>query len=204
MNSRRTFLKRGALFVPFIFAPKLIRAQGILAKKQSVGSLNQRVVSGGGGGSLNMITGGENSGSITAWGATYLGCKLTVGASPIDVTQIGVYLSVADGYTNALVQIRAADGTTVLKSATINLAGGNNTVGRHLSAAFAPVTLSASTSYFLCCDGAFQSMRTSGTVVTTRSEVTVNDSAYESGGVMTVESAGAGHTYGPIDLVYTV
>jgi hypothetical protein len=62
--NRRTFIKSGALFVPMIFVPKLIRAQSLDDAVQAALIMRKRKrAGGGGGGTITLIGSGVSAGS---------------------------------------------------------------------------------------------------------------------------------------------
>lgn len=83
--NRRNFIKRGALFVPAIFVPRLIRAQADIADTaEGIAAFRRKVASGGGGGSPWSVIGtGIAAGSSNGGSSVTSGTYNTTGASLI-------------------------------------------------------------------------------------------------------------------------
>lgn len=126
------------------------------------------------------------------------GMKITVGASNITVTELGIYGNSSHYYSTVILYIRDAAGTSL----------GNVTVTWGTAAQYyyttlsSPVTLTASTTYYIMTeDMNFNDMYMStGTTVTTTSAATLDGGA--SGQPPAADGTGANHTYGPLNFKY--
>lgn len=146
---RRQFIKRGALFVPMIFIPNLIRAQGYTLRNPSfVGKIATPEVSGGGG-SISLV---QSTGAIfNDYASTHTGQITGVTAGNLIV--LTVALSASD-----MTAVPTSSGWSVAENPSGHTGGGgyNPVVGIFYKAAAASGThtFSFSTStgaYSTCC-----------------------------------------------------
>ena len=151
---------------------------------------------GGGGGDTAFIT-GVTLGSKTSQ-TVQLGMKITIGASPITVTEVGIYGNNTKFSPTMDVYIRSSGGAD-LGHATVTWGAASQFYYATLSS---PVVLSASTVYYVMTDAlGFNDIYTSATTtVTTTAAATTNDAAY--GQPPTGEGSAAGKVYGPLDFKY--
>lgn len=192
---RRHFIKSGALFVPTIFVPRLIRAQAN-TYRDIAWLINRNAPAAGGGGTLTWVT-GQTIGLAIGPAPGY-GCKFTVGGAGITVVQVGLW-GKSDQYDSPIVSIRNA-ACTVLGSATITPPRTNDVFNYKVLGT--PLSLSASTVYFITEDSGSQGMyRGTDTTITTTSAATCNDSNYDTCGL---DGAGTGHCAGPMSFKYTI
>jgi hypothetical protein len=88
--NRRKFIKCGSLFIPMIFVPKLIRAQGFTYKDPAfLGNAKKRVSGGGGGGGCTTI---KDSFTPAVENATFI-------ANVVGNTYWGTFFLAASSYT---------------------------------------------------------------------------------------------------------
>ncbi len=141
--NRRTFIKRGTLFVPTIFIPRLIRAQTILTadglaafKKKSAGG------GGGGGGNSPFIT--SVSGGTTSAGANFDGGFKFLANAAITVTDLGRIVISGNSATHT-VYLKNETCSSILASVSVNLSG--QSAGSFVYSSITPVTLTSGVVY---------------------------------------------------------
>ncbi len=203
--NRRSFIKRGALFVPTIFVPRLIHAQTILTA-DGLAALRKQPASGGGGGgggSTPFIT-SFPTGSTGAGFNGKIGMKFTPNFN-ITITSLG--RNVASGNSQSHV-LRLWDagtaGTTCgaeLASVTVNLAG--QTAGTFVYGSITPVSIVTSNIYYVFSDEASggDSYLNDNVIVTTTADATINFSAFFDTSCH-VSTSGS-RSYGPVNFQYT-
>jgi len=188
-HNRRTFIKRGALFVPAIFVPRLIHAQSILTA-DGLAAFKKKSATGGGGG------GGGDTSWVTAYtvGTTIqvsipIGSEFHVGTSSITVTELGAY-KLSGNTGTRVVEIRNLTSCSIIASATVDLS--TVSAGQFASASITPVTLSASTTYFLHVEQpGSQDAGNSNSTATTTSAASILAASFVSGSCQTTGGAGA-------------
>lgn len=156
--------------------------------------------SAGGGGDTSFITSVNTPAGTTApFGE--LGMKITVGATPITVTELGIYGNTVKTAATMDLYIRSADGAgTDLGHGTATWGAGAQFYYVTLSS---PVVLSASTSYYIMAGPlVFEAVYdiSGTTTVTWTAAASLDDAAF--GQPPTAEGAAAGKVYGPLDFKY--
>lgn len=153
---------------------------------------------GGGGGDITFITGqtvGTDSSPVDE-----RGMKITVGASPITVTELALWGNAGQYAATITLHVRAADGTS-LGSVAVNTPSGTGVAGAYnWGTLSSPVVLSAGTSYFIMTAGLAFNTIGSAAAVTSTAAATVDGSAYTQPPLD--EGAGANRSYGPLNFKY--
>ena len=124
------------------------------------------------------------------------GFKFTVGGTGITITEVGIYGN-ASHYSSAMtVYVRASDGTD-LGNASVTWGTGTQWYWATLSS---PVTLSASTTYYLMTANMGYNYINNNVTNTTTAAATINDGA--DGQPPTDTGVGAGHSQYAINFKY--
>jgi len=128
------------------------------------------------------------------------GFKFTVGATPITVTEVGLWVLGPPGQYSATisVDIYEADGTLIASNGVPT----DGAIDQYVFVSIAPVNLSANTSYF-CMTGAlgFNTIKDQNTTATSLAPVaTIVDAANGSAPTFSLDGAGANHLYGPVNF----
>lgn len=140
-----------------------------------------------------------------------VGTAITVGSNPITVHAIGRYYFAGDGThaansgSHQLSIISAATGLALTGSAiTLNTSVPlASTDGYKYAVYSSPITLSANTTYYIVSDETASGdyWYDADTTATTTPDVTANSAVFKNGSSWTVFSSG--HTYGPVNILYT-
>ena len=128
------------------------------------------------------------------------GCKFTVGASPITITELGLWILGPPGQYSATLDvfIYDIDGTS-LTSASIPTTGGIN---QYIFTAIAPLNLSANTSYYLVTQVlAFNTTKSAATLATSVAPAaTIDDAVFGEAPTFNLSGVGANHVCGPVNF----
>jgi hypothetical protein len=150
----------------------------------------------------NLVT-GMTLGTAYNFFNQWLGMRLRVGASPLEVRALGrIYLS--GNVQNHELRLVEVSSTSTVASVVWTPAGGVANQIKYATLA-APVTLAANTDYDLASrevSGGDQWYYCSLTTVTTTEAASVLLAVSSTSGVTWVTTSRAGHTYGPVSLQY--
>ncbi|QGQ99160.1 hypothetical protein EHS13_31940 [Paenibacillus psychroresistens] len=155
------------------------------------------------GGGSSFVTGKTLSGTIRNNYGDYVGTKITVGSTPITVTQLGRYYVAGNSGTHTLKIVNASTGAD-LASSVINMSTGTaDGLGFKYVALNTPQTLAANTAYYIV------SLETNGgdqwydgnTALTATSAAVINSNVYKNGSYVT--SGSTGNSFGPVNFKYT-
>lgn len=128
------------------------------------------------------------------------GMKITVGGSPITVTELGIYGNNSHYSSSMTLYIRSAAGTDL---GNCSVASWGAAAEWYWGVLGSPVVLSASTVYYIMTAGlASNDVYGTATTVTPTSAATVNDAAY--GQPPQDEGVGSNRCTGPLNFKYTV
>jgi len=134
----------------------------------------------------------------------WVGMQVTVGASPVTVTELGRIMVSGNSGTHTVKLVKVSDGQDV-PGGSVSIAMSGGTVGQFKYATLAsPVVLAANTNYWLLSEETFggDSWSDLNTTVTTTSVATVNTAAYGTGPGAWFANGGGNQTYGPVNFKY--
>lgn len=159
---------------------------------------------GGGGTDTSYVTGASLDPTIRNNSGLAVGMQLTVGGSPITITQLGRYYVSGNTGTHALSVYEASDNSLVATANVDMNAGTADANGFKYVSLSTPVTLSASTSYY------FVSQESNGgdqwhdlySTVSGTSVATINNAVYQTGPSTFVAAGSTGNGYGPLNFKY--
>jgi hypothetical protein len=133
-----------------------------------------------------------------------LGFQFTVGGDDIDVSSLGRWVTAGNTGTHT-VDILSSDGSTVVATASVDTNGASS--GQYEYQSITPVTLTASTTYFIVStesNGGDQWQDFPNTV-TPDSAITIPDAAYGSGaGAVGVAFNGSDKAYIPVNFLFDI
>jgi hypothetical protein len=134
--------------------------------------------------------------------AGWFGMKITTGATPLIVRQLGRIFITGNSGTHTLRIVRASD-NAVMGSVAISMAGGSANQMKY-QALGSPVTLNANTSYYIVSEefvGGDQWYDSTSTI-TGSGAVVVDGSASSPNGTSWTVGGTQGHSFGLVDFVY--
>ncbi len=200
MGTRRQFIKSGLLWIPSLT---------IISKASGERHRSRAIVAGwhptpAAASGTTFVT-GQTLGTPGTDIGYYLGCQITIGGSPVTVTQLGRWTIAGNSESHSLRIYADPLGTpSLIASVTVNTAGA--TPGQFLYGTLAsPVVLSASTVYAIVSD------ETSGvdqhygadTTITHTGVATVNNAIYTLAVIAFGVSGGADNSYCPMSFKYS-
>jgi hypothetical protein len=195
--------------VTVTFAPTLVTGYGgtITVSSDATGGTNTIAASGTGVSVpptatpfVTSFVAGTLRNNYSGW----VGLQVTVGATPVTVTELGRIMVSGNSGTHTVKLVRVSDGQDV-PGGSVSIAMSGGTVGQFKYATLAsPVVLAANTNYWLMSQETFggDSWSDLNTTVTTTSVATVNTAAYGTGPGAWVAIAGPNQTYGPVNFKY--
>jgi len=129
------------------------------------------------------------------------GMKITVGVTPITVTELALWGNVGQYSTTILVYVRDSGGSS-LGSVAVDTPSGSGVAGAYnWGTLSSPVALSANTVYYIMTAAlAFNTVGSGGTSVTPTSAATVDDTAF--GQPPADEGTLPNRCYGPLNFKY--
>jgi len=185
--SRRDFSKKILMAAPTIFIPRLIHAQSSLTADGLAAFKRKPAAGGGGGGDTPWVTAYTVGTTIQV--SIPIGSEFHVGASSITVTKLGAY-KLSGNTGTRVVEIRNLVSCTIIASATVDLS--TVSAGQFASASITPITLSASTTYFIYVEQpGGQDAGNSNSTATTTSAASILAASFVSGSCQTTGGAGA-------------
>jgi hypothetical protein len=132
------------------------------------------------------------------------GCQFTVGASPVQVTQLGRWVFAGNSQTHTVYLLDSNQNTV----ASVTVATSGATTGQFVYASLSvPVTLSANSTYYLVSTETSDTYDYNGTTVTPVAGLTVNyavlasSSGSPSSWSFNPYLAGSGQIFGPVNMV---
>lgn len=131
-----------------------------------------------------------------------VGCKFTVGATPLTVRALGRWVLAGNTGTH-LMKLADASGTDIVGASTTVVTAGVAAETFSYANLSSPVVLSASTAYFIGSTEllAGDQWLDENSVLTTTAAATINRSAYSGGGPWAENPVGV-KSYGPVNFKY--
>lgn len=153
--------------------------------------------SSGGGGGTEFVTGITSLASLVSV-SEESGMKITVGGSPVTVSELGIYGNSGTHRGTVVLHVRSSGGTS-LGTATVTW---GTSAQWYWGTLGSPVVLSASTVYYIMTEDLnVDDVHGPATIVTSTAVATINDSAY--GQPPSDQGFGAGRSTGPVSFKYT-